>query len=133
MNDLLLAKVRTFREADIAYIGNSLMNSYAYEVSGAPRAIEPTARKSLIREELKESVAPIWVACDLQDEDLIMGWLWGEPPLLHYVFVREEFRGKGIALQLLAPFASSRTIFCSHWTKSFKNFARGRHLYRRIL
>lgn len=46
---------------------------------------------------------PVRVACSVDAPDTIVGWACVEPPsVVHYVFVREEFRRYGVARRLLA-------------------------------
>ena len=46
--------------------------------------------------------SPVWVACDPEDEGNVMGWACGMEPVLHYVYVKELFRGHGVARALIA-------------------------------
>ena len=61
------------------------------------------------------------VACNPHGEDHLWGWLCHEGPVVHYVWVRLEYRRRGIAtallLEALGPRAQDELI-CSHWTKA---------------
>jgi len=46
--------------------------------------------------------AEMRVACSVTRHDTIVGWACVEPAVVHYVFVREEFRCNGVARRLLA-------------------------------
>lgn len=50
----------------------------------------------------------------------IMGYIAGEPGILHWVYTKKDFRRLGIASQLL-------TKLCSNWEPSLRKFPRYTH------
>jgi hypothetical protein len=55
---------------------------------------------------------PVKVACDEVDEDVVIGWACGNPPYLHYVFVKSDFRKKGIAKDLVRSLGFEESELC---------------------
>lgn len=69
---------------------------------------EATAR---VRSIIARADSVLRVACLPDDEDAILGWAvlsTDEPPRLHYVYVRKEARGQGIARRLLVGVENPR-------------------------
>lgn len=52
--------------------------------------------------------ARVDIAAWEQDPMFIVGWACSEGETLHYVWVRKDFRGKGIARQLVGPLGVTR-------------------------
>lgn len=64
--------------------------------------------KWLVRRLLER--APVLVAADEDDPGAIWGWAATHGSTVLYIFVRQEFRHRGIARMLLAPYLSRTGI-----------------------
>lgn len=53
----------------------------------------------------------VLVAAFDEDPDTILGWSCTSTCVVHYVWVRHEFRRRGIASQLLAPYLHERAFY----------------------
>lgn len=60
----------------------------------------------------------VTVACDPENEDVIIGWACISPEtnVAHYVYIRPDFRRHGVASLLLGGL--KEPIVCSHWTSA---------------
>lgn len=61
------------------------------------------------------------LACDLDDPDLVLGFICYEAPsVLHYIYVKSVFRRSGISRYLLEStvLAEADVLTCTHWTPS---------------
>lgn len=56
------------------------------------------------------------VACAPDDRDYIFGWICGEPPMLHYVYVKKPYRGYGVAKRLIMSDWGVSVPGATHWT-----------------
>lgn len=96
--------IRPGRASDHSFVVESWVMSYRHQ-SRAKDAGRSYLRghKRLVRGLLERT--PLRVACLAEDDDVIVGWaclVEGDMPLVHYGFVKEAFRGKGIARALFA-------------------------------
>lgn len=88
-----------------------------------------------IREDiLTRPTTAIIVACGAKDEDLILGWILVErqkPPglLLHYLYVKEIFKGEGISDELLKIALNEKPIFVTHMTDRARKIIRKKKEY----
>ena len=116
--------LRPYRESDLNFIQNSWGTSYYkgadYVLFMSPKEFHAQHRP--IRDKiLKKPSAVAIVACDPNDEDLILGWILVEKPpteglILHYLYVKEAFKGEGISEELIKKALPDRPIFVSHMT-----------------
>jgi GNAT superfamily N-acetyltransferase len=72
-------------------------------------------------ERMLESAASIWVACNPELEDRVIGWLCGDARrgLLHWVWTREEWRRIGVARELVARLDSEsgrKDLMATGWS-----------------
>lgn len=120
-------KFRPYRQLDIPLIQNSWSQSY-YKGADFQKYLSPREFNSHhrpIREAIlnKPSMAII-VAHAPDDEDLILGWVLVERPYkakglyLHYIYVKEAFKGLDIGLDLLekAIPQSESPVMVTHMT-----------------
>lgn len=58
----------------------------------------------------------VLLACDVQDADLVLGWLClKRPDVGHYVYVKEPYRGQGVARALFTEaFGDAKKIYATH-------------------
>lgn len=97
-------RVREGRETDLGLVYDSWAQSFydAPAVRGAPRGLYFAGMRPRIRRLLERG--RLLVACDIADEDTLLGWACCEdtaPGVLHYVFVRKDVRGGGVARALI--------------------------------
>ena len=61
------------------------------------------------------------VAVDPSEPDYIYGFICAEENLLHYVYVKDAYRGNGVSLQLTAEagLGGASPLFCTHWSTAF--------------
>ena len=120
--DVLTATVRDFdMEKDGNFIYHSWGNSYREAALGAWGDIPKATYYKRVRlriDTLLKRGAELKIACDPDNQDIILGWMCAESPVLHYVYVKEAYRKQGIALTLLnaCGLSSTNVIPCSHWT-----------------
>lgn len=110
--------------SDLNFIQNSWGSSYykgaEYVAFMSPKEFNQQHRP--IREEiLRRPTVAIIVACDTHDEDLILGWVIvekgsGEGLVLHYLYVKEAFKGEGVADELLKKALPGKPIMVTHMT-----------------
>jgi GNAT superfamily N-acetyltransferase len=69
-----------------------------------------------------KSIGNIKIYCADDDEDHIIGWIsFGQlegTKLLHFLFVKKDFRGNGVGTELLKHVYPERedTVFCTYWS-----------------
>lgn len=120
--DILTAAVRDFDlERDGNFIYHSWGNSYRDAALGAWGDIPKATYYKRVRARIDALIrrgAEIKLAVDPDDPNIILGWMCAEAPVLHYVYVKEAYRGQGIAMTLLAAvgLAAQKILPCSHWT-----------------
>ena len=61
----------------------------------------------------------VLVAHDPADPDIILAWACIEPPAVHYVFVRKDFRGLGLARALVSSIEGLTTF--THWSRGLRS------------
>lgn len=99
--------VRTLEDGDVGLIYDSWLKSYKgandRHESGLPDWIYFDHYRGIIDQLLAR--AEIAVLCDLNDTDFIYGWLCYELPgpfgVIHYVFVKKDYRRLGFATKLI--------------------------------
>lgn len=103
------------RETDRAFVIRTWLASNRETAMGrnAGPAYEPE-HKALIHLALKRG-ATVRVLCDAADEDTVWGFACVEPDaspccIVHYVYVRNEFRRMGFARELLGELARAKAI-----------------------
>lgn len=101
---------RPARAEDRALVFSSWLRSYRASVSSAiPAPIYFDGHHALI-ERLIDRWPPI-IACPSDDLDTICGWACGDGgSTLHYVYVKEAYRGNGVCRGLLAGYRDPLTV-----------------------
>jgi hypothetical protein len=137
--DILTASVRDYVESvDHNFIYNSWINSYRDYAPWAKADVPRATIYKRLRERIDNLLlrgCELKIACDPEDTNLILGWMCAEPPVLHYIYVKEAYRHQGIALTLMASvgLSSSNIIPCTHWTSYAELIAAKRpRLLRRV-
>ncbi len=104
-------KLRIANSGDQSYVAATWTKGAARALvrrGSSPAVTAATAR--LVDAFLELDTTRVIVACTDTDEARIMGWLAyrvGKPAVLHYVYVRKEYRGKGLCRRLLAQIGAS--------------------------
>ena len=110
-------RIRSSTKNDVSFVYATWLKSYKYDSPltkfTKSELFYNQHQKILDRLLLK---AKVNVACDQNDEDLIFGYIVFEPHVIHYIYVKEPFRGYGIATKLLEAIEGSYQA--SHLTYS---------------
>lgn len=135
-------KIRPACETDTAYLSSTWLKAYL-SGSGLSGRMDHAAYFELHRPVVADLLArcSVLVAHPEGDPDTILGFSVSEPTVLHWLYVRNAWRGNGIARQLLeaagliqpspmstattAELAGTRLVF-THWTDT------AAHLMRRF-
>lgn len=124
--------LRPYKESDVNFIQNSWGSSY-YKGADFPDYLSPkefNAKHRPIREELLANPnAACIIACDALDEDLILGWILiekskGKGLKLHYLYIKEAFKGEGISYELLKKALPETPILITHMTDRARKIIR---------
>lgn len=111
--------IREAKHSDISFIYATWLNSYHYDswTKSIAKSVFFDNYKRIIDELLLNS--QVKVACVPADQDIILGYMVSEPDFIHYAFVKEAFRGFGIAKSLLidSGFSPDDMIVITHRTK----------------
>jgi len=111
-------KLRDWKQADLPLILNSWIKSmgrqyltrYAHKYAGHQhdRIMRLLTRKRLV----------IKVACAVDDDDEIFGYIVGEPVdrIAHYAFVKSAFQKWGVGTTLYRVMFGDHPVVCTHWT-----------------
>jgi len=118
--------LRVGTNADVPFITNSWLKSYrsADFVRAMPDQQYYHFQHKLLEELLPESV--VKVACNAERNDQILGWICAQPTtealIVHFVYVKQPFRGLGVArrlvTELLNDYGLTEIVF-THRTKLF--------------
>lgn len=129
--------LRPHRASDLNFIQNSWGASY-YKGADYVDFLTPNEFNNQhrpIRENLlKRPTTAIIIACDRADEDLILGWVLVEKPkteglLLHYLYVKEAFKGEGVSNELLKKALPEKPILVTHMTDRARKIIKKKHEY----
>lgn len=102
--------LRPAREADMALIIDSWVRSYRKQRQNIDATTYGTGQRKLINRLLDGRTALLVAAFDEHDDD-VWGWSCTSTGTVHYVWVRLEYRSKGIAKRLLAPYLNKPAIY----------------------
>lgn len=123
--------IRPGEQGDAGYIVKSWLREYGRESAYAAAMGTPFYERHHDSIARILEVATVQVACAVEDPETIVGFSVVEAPdarivprpatLVHWVHVRREFRGHGIARTLLAPVTSQRgPIVATHVTRKVR-------------
>lgn len=121
---ILPVKIRPPTDQDIPFIFNSWLKSFretGFLCNPVSNTIYFDSHHKLIQKILKR--ATVFIACDERYPDQIFGYIVAEKIdgvfVLHYVYVKHNFRKSGIAKTLLNAFDHDATIgsCCTHLTR----------------
>ena len=111
--------IRTIKKIDEDFIYHSWLHS----VKCPTRAVS-TMTRFLIDSLVTDKSISIW--CPDDDENHIIGWMAHgkieNTPILHFMFVKKDFRRNGVGKELLYNVYPDRKspIFCTFWSHSMQ-------------
>lgn len=121
--------IRDFKETDRDYITRTLLKSFLYGSKEAQR-INTEAYYQAHNRTINKILDfhDCLIVADKDDNDLIYGFAiykanQGATDILHYIAVRKDFRGNGIARTMLEHIkagSKNKTLALSHLTDDFK-------------
>ncbi len=133
---------RSYKESDLNFImsswGHSYYKGYTYQYMLSPKdfhLFHRPLRENIIK---RPTVATIICSAEI-DPDLIIGWIMVEKPenypgiIIHYVYVKEAFKGRGIASELyksVVPLIGP--VFHSHTTERAERIIKSHDKYKRL-
>ncbi len=117
---------RPFTPDDLNFVSNSWGSSY-YKGANYHKHFSPDefhAHHRPIRDRFfKNDCGAIIVCCSKEDPNIIIGWIAVEKPknasglILHYLYVKQAFKGWGIARELIGAALPSRPVMVTHLTE----------------
>ena len=121
-------QIRQARESDLALVYKTWIDTYAESnfARKVRRALYPVRQRNLINQILARPTTHVLVACVPDDEETLLGWAVLETPnVIHYAFMKKDFRRFGIAEDLCraagdAILFSHRTPFGECFIRSFR-------------
>lgn len=124
---------RPYVPGDIPFIQSSWGSSY-YDGTGIKHDLSPQEFHEFhrpIREHfLNRPTAAVIVCAWQKDPDTIIGWIAVEKPrkspglVLHYIYVKQAFKGEKIAQKLVQMALPMRPIFYTHLTEKANKIMR---------
>ena len=123
---------RSYKESDVNFILNSWGSSY-YKGAQYHEFLSPDEfhhyHRPLRERLLYQPRSAIIVCCAKENEDLILGWILVEQPkakglILHYLYVKEAFKGEKIASQLIFRALPDRPVMVTHITDRARKLMR---------
>lgn len=132
---------RPYKESDLNFImsswGHSYYKGYTYQFMLSPKDFHLFHRP--IRENIMKRPTVATIVCVAKiDPDLIIGWVAVEKPvdyagiIIHYLYVKEAFKGRGIASELYKSICPSvGPVFHSHITERADRIIQGHERFKR--
>lgn len=111
----------TFRPAtedDLPFFYSATLQSHFYSSDSTHNVLSSdyyAGHKKVLQRLLRR--APLTIACDQEDQKVIMGFCLTNADTLHYMYVKRPFRRFGVARMLLKTCGISLdSCVCTHWT-----------------
>lgn len=122
---------RPMEDLDIGFIVTTWMGSLRGSIRWMPR---PQYQR-FYREAIKSSMNDCkTIVCHVSDApEVIAGWIHGIPGILHYVYVRPNYRSLSsfpVADQLLEEVDTGGPLLYTHWTYAFRRRLKEHYVYR---
>lgn len=131
-NKSLRITIREYQSDDTAFIFSSWLRSFktSFFAKDIANKVYFWHQHKLIENIVSEG-GKILVACDPEDTSVVYGWIVYSHlsrhglPCLHYIYVKQSFRGLGMAKALVkaAKIDTSKMSVCSHITGLGKTLA----------
>jgi len=130
-----MLKIRPYKQTDNDFIYTSWVNSYRPFCRWMPKRQYQRAYSNAIDRSLEAPDSITKVACLGTNEDVIIGWVHGAENLLHYLFVRPDFRFSilphfPVADMLTQEIHKSGELLYTHWTFDFRRRLNDSYTYR---
>ncbi len=133
MSILALSKIRPLLPGDYNFVLSSFAHSFkSSKYAGTCPAHEWHSQAKLIVDSLLARGAEVPVLCNTEDPDQILGWAMFERadsgvPVVHYVYIKDDFRNDGLARYLVGEIAGDQRFAYTHRTRD-AHPRRGTHL-----
>lgn len=114
-------KLRMSNVGDINFVYSTWLRSYKHDsplTKYTKRELFFDQHQKILDRLLSKEGMRVSIACDPDDEMIIYGYLVYEPNVIHYIYVKDAFRRRGIATTLLNQLQSLDTFEASHLTYS---------------
>jgi len=100
----LPVRIREAIQPDIPFIYNSWLHQHSHSAyaAGVPKPVFFSNHRRIIDKLIQST--DIYVACDASDLSIMYGFICGEDQewtLVHYAYVKKQFRGFGVGRMLL--------------------------------
>lgn len=114
--------IRPYKEQDKDFICSSYLNAtYFKSMDKSTRLVRKHdhdfAMDRRINDLIAESV--VLIACPEDDPDTIVGYLIYVHEILHYIYIKRDFRMMGIANELVKSSGLKDEIFFTHTSKDY--------------
>jgi GNAT superfamily N-acetyltransferase len=115
--------IRVMKESDLSFIFNSWLKSFFHSSSFAKDIDKDIYYKyhKLVIERILSRLPTVYVACDSTHLETVFGYILGEGEVLHFLYVKKDFRKLGIGTSLLEVYGVPEYI--SHLTKDAKKLS----------
>lgn len=99
---------------------------YSPVTNRIPKSIFFKFHQTLIKRILNNVDVDIAVAADKEDPRVILGYAVGHPEggILHWVYVKKNFRSAGVAERLIESrgYLAHQALYCTHYTFALDDF-----------
>ena len=124
--------LRAASQGDQAFVMDSWLRSFGKGRTWVFRGVEGdrfySGHREILENILQRSL--VVVACLEEVPDAVLGWACIEPGCVHYTYVKNKYRRKGVATKLIAHAEKLMGTLstCSHQTGQWKRFTPGQKL-----
>lgn len=117
---------------DVPFVMDSWLRSFGKGRTWVFRGVDGARFYDNHRKIVEELVARsfVLVACLAEVPDALLGWACAEKDCLHYMYVKNKYRRKGVATEMLKSVRHFMNGIdrCSHQTGQWKRFTPGQKL-----
>ena len=131
MNEIIQElTLRPMQESDYIFVLSNYQKSFRNsEFAGVIRNNKYYSVMKNTLDDLLMRGSKVLLACDKLDPDNLVGFILYEPtgivPVVHYLFVKPDFRGNHIAKWLLSTVTDNNIYLYTHKTSYIKKFRKG--------
>lgn len=121
MNILNQISIREMNSDDVNFVYNSWLKSFrnSLEAMNQTNEVYYDNHKNLIEKLLNKSNVNIIHPAD--DPSHILGFMCSEGNIVHYIYIKYNYRKLGIAKHLLTSIVSGDTFYITHITKNIRD------------
>lgn len=115
--------IRPVMDSDLSFIFSTWLKSFRYSSLFAKDIDNDIYYKyhQLVIERILSRVPTIYIACDKVNPETVFGYIIGEGEVLHFLYVKKDFRKLGIGGILLDTYGIP--TYFSHLTKDSKKLS----------